>query len=201
MTRGPHASGKQRHAALGLAPPCLKLWAFQRLPSMSAASPGNASALFDLKSASLTLVAFVLKTGNIQTLGQAMAERFGDTPDFFSRDPIVIDVTHLASLDAAINFDALIALLTSFKLNPVAVRGGTVKQMAAALEAGLGEAAPRATRRPASSRPAWSPSCCPSLAPIAPPTHPCPPMCAASPPRSVWMASALFSTPSRFDAP
>ena len=107
---------------------------------MSAASPANASALFDLKSASLTLVAFVLKTGNIQALGQAMAERFGDTPDFFSRDPIVIDLTHLASLDAVVNFEALISLLTSFKLNPVAVRGGTGKQMAAALEAGLGEA-------------------------------------------------------------
>jgi septum site-determining protein MinC len=107
---------------------------------MSAASPGNASALFDLKSASLTLVAFVLKTGNIQALGQAMAERFGDTPDFFSRDPVVIDLTHLASLDADVNFDALISLLTSFKLNPVAVRGGTVKQTAAALDVGLGEA-------------------------------------------------------------
>lgn len=107
---------------------------------MSAASPGNASALFDLKSASLTLVAFVLKTGNIQALGQALADRFGDTPDFFSRDPVVIDITHLASLDAAVDFPALITLLSGFKLNPVAVRGGTVKQTAAALEAGLGEA-------------------------------------------------------------
>ncbi len=107
---------------------------------MSAASPGNVPALFDLKSASLTLVAFVLKTGNIQALGQAMAERFGDTPDFFSQDPVVIDLTHLASLDATVNFEALIALLTSFKLKPVAVRGGTQKQTAAAQEAGLGEA-------------------------------------------------------------
>lgn len=107
---------------------------------MSAAPPANASALFDLKSASLTLVAFVLKTSNIAALGQAMQDRFGDTPDFFSRDPVVIDITHLASLDATVNFDALMALLISFKLNPVAVRGGTVRQMAAALEAGLGEA-------------------------------------------------------------
>lgn len=107
---------------------------------MPAASPANASALFDLKSASLSLEAFLLKTGNIQALGQAMAERFGDTPDFFNNDPVVIDLTHLASLDATVNFDALIALLTSFKLKPVAVRGGTVKQTAAAQEAGLGEA-------------------------------------------------------------
>jgi len=107
---------------------------------MPAASPANASALFDLKSASLSLEAFLLKTGNIQALGQAMAERFGDTPDFFSNDPVVIDLTHLASLDATVNFEALIELLTRFKLKPVAVRGGTVKQTAAAQEAGLGEA-------------------------------------------------------------
>lgn len=107
---------------------------------MSAASPANASALFDLKSASLSLEAFLLKTGNIQALGQAMAERFGDTPDFFSNDPVVIDLTHLASLDATVNFDALIQLLTRFKLKPVAVRGGTVKQTAAAQDAGLSEA-------------------------------------------------------------
>lgn len=107
---------------------------------MSAASTANASALFDLKSASLSLEAFLLKTGNIQALGQAMAERFGDTPDFFNNDPVVIDLTHLASLDATVNFEALIALLSSFKLKPVAVRGGTVKQTAAAQEAGLSEA-------------------------------------------------------------
>ncbi len=107
---------------------------------MSAASTANASALFDLKSASLSLEAFLLKTGNIQALGQAMAERFGDTPDFFNNDPVVIDLTHLASLDATVNFEALIALLTSFKLKPVAVRGGTVKQTAAAQETGLSEA-------------------------------------------------------------
>lgn len=107
---------------------------------MSAASTANASVLFDLKSASLSLEAFLLKTGNIQALGQAMAERFGDTPDFFNNDPVVIDLTHLASLDATVNFDALLQLLTSFKLKPVAVRGGTVKQTAAALEAGLSEA-------------------------------------------------------------
>lgn len=108
---------------------------------MSAASSGNASALFDLKSASLTLVAFVLKTGNMPALEQAMTDRFGDTPDFFSHDPVVIDLTHLSTLNmAVINFPALIALLKRFRLTPVAVRCGNPAQMAAALEAGLGEA-------------------------------------------------------------
>jgi septum site-determining protein MinC len=107
---------------------------------MSSASPGNATSAFDLKSASLTLVAFLLKTGNLRSLAQAMTERYGDTPDFFNRDPVVIDLTHLASLDVKIDFDALIKLLISFKLNPVAVRGGTQAQIAAALKAGLSEA-------------------------------------------------------------
>jgi septum site-determining protein MinC len=69
-----------------------------------------------------------------------MEERFGDTPDFFSRDPVVIDLTHLASLESLPNFPGLIELLTRFQLTPVAVRGGNPGQMAAALKAGLGEA-------------------------------------------------------------
>lgn len=104
------------------------------------ASTGNASSPFDFKSASLTLMSFVLKTMSLQTLAQAMEERFGDTPDFFSRDPVVIDLTHLASLDSLPNFNGLIELLARFQLTPVAVRGGNPGQMAAALAAGLGEA-------------------------------------------------------------
>lgn len=104
------------------------------------ASTGNASSPFDFKSASLTLMSFVLKTMSLQTLAQAMEERFGDTPDFFSRDPVVIDLTHLASLESLPNFPGLIELLTRFQLTPVAVRGGNPGQMAAALAAGLGEA-------------------------------------------------------------
>ena len=116
---------------------------------MSAALSGNASALFDLKSASLTLVAFVLKTGNVQALEQALTEKFGDTPDFFSHDPVVIDLTHLSSLAVAtINFPALIDLLKRFRMTPVAVRGGNAKQMADALEAGLGEAPDSQSARP-----------------------------------------------------
>jgi len=99
-----------------------------------------ASALFDVKSASLTLEAFVLKTGNLTALAQALDERFGATPDLFNGEPVVIDLTHLASLDVAIDFPALIALLQKHKLKPVAVRGTTRKQSEAAQAAGLVEA-------------------------------------------------------------
>lgn len=104
------------------------------------APAANASALFDLKSASLTLEAFLLKTGNLTTLAQALEDRFGATPDLFDGEPLVIDLTHLASLDVAIDFPALIKLLGRYKLKPIAVRGATRKQGEAARAAGLVEA-------------------------------------------------------------
>lgn len=100
----------------------------------------NASALFDLKSASLTLEAFLLRTGNLTALAKAMDERFGATPDLFDGEPVVIDLTHLASLDVAIDFPALVGLLTQYKLKPVAVRGATTRQAEAARASGLAEA-------------------------------------------------------------
>ncbi len=108
---------------------------------MSADSSGHAPAVFDFKSASLTLEAFVLKTGNLKTVAQALEDRFGATPDLFSGEPVLIDLTHLASLDIAIDFPALIALLQKYKLKPVAVRGSTRKQSEVAQAAGLVEAA------------------------------------------------------------
>lgn len=107
---------------------------------MSAASPGNASALFDFKSATLSLEAFLLRTANLTSLAQALTERFGSSPDLFNGEPVVIDLTHLASLDLNVNFPELIALLARFKLKAIAVRGGTVAQTRSAQEAGLIEA-------------------------------------------------------------
>ena len=104
------------------------------------APAANATALFDLKSASLTLEAFLLKTGNLTTLAQALEDRFGATPDIFDGEPLVIDLTHLASLDVNIDFPALIKLLGQYKLKPIAVRGATRKQGEAARAAGLFEA-------------------------------------------------------------
>lgn len=104
------------------------------------APAANASALFDLKSASLTLEAILLKTGNLAVLAQALEDRFGATPDLFDGEPLVIDLTHLCSLDVAIDFSALIKLLGQYKLRPIAVRGATLKQSQAARASGLVEA-------------------------------------------------------------
>lgn len=107
---------------------------------MSAATSGNASALFDFKSATLLLEAFLLRTANLSSLSQALEERFGGSPDLFDGEPVVIDLTHLASLDAQVNFPELVALLARYKIKAIGVRGGTAAQTLAAHDAGLVEA-------------------------------------------------------------
>lgn len=102
-----------------------------------AVTAGHARASFDLKSASLSLIAVVLKTVDLAELAEAMQARLGDTPDFFEQDPVVVDLAALQAADEAVDFPTLITLLRSYRVVPIAVRGGSASQMAAAQAAGL----------------------------------------------------------------
>lgn len=106
---------------------------------MAVVPAGNSPVVFDLKSASLTLIALVLKDSDLGVLASELERRFGSTPEFFNHDPVVID---LAQLDgsAEIDFTGMVELLKRYRMAPVAVRGGSASQMGAALAAGLGEA-------------------------------------------------------------
>src|SRR6185369_4476899 len=106
---------------------------------MAVAPSAIVPAVFDLKSASLTLVALLLKTSDLDTLAQELNSRFADAPALFDRDPVVLDLSALAEEDAAIDFPALIALLREHKLLAVAARSGSAAQMDAARAAGLAE--------------------------------------------------------------
>jgi septum site-determining protein MinC len=107
---------------------------------MTAVSAGNAPAIFDLKSASLTLIALVLKSADLAVLARELDRRFGATPHFFGHDPVVIDLVQVSAAEVQIDFEALVVLLRRYKMVPVAVRGGNPIQMVAAFAAGLGEA-------------------------------------------------------------
>ncbi|MEO8280791.1 MAG: septum site-determining protein MinC [Ideonella sp.] len=108
---------------------------------MALAPKGSAPPIFDLKSASLSLVALVLKTADIDELRGELQSRLGDTPQFFSHDPVLIELSAVRDLtEPSIDFAALADLLRSYRMNPVAVRGGNADQHACALEAGLAEA-------------------------------------------------------------
>lgn len=109
-------------------------------------------AIFELKSASLTLVAFVLKTADVDALAAELQQRFGDAPNLFDNDPVVIDLAPLAADDAAVDVSGVVELLRRHKLLPVAAKSGSAAQMEAARAAGLGEA-PEAVTPPSRSEP------------------------------------------------
>jgi septum site-determining protein MinC len=113
---------------------------FDRTPRMPVATPTKPTSLLELRSAALTLVAVVLKTTDLAVLAQELAERVAITPNLFDKDPVAVDLTRVREASEPIDFAALIALLRSHHLVPVAARGGTAEQMAAAAAAGLAEA-------------------------------------------------------------
>ena len=110
---------------------------------MAVVTAGHARTSFDLKSASLPVVAVVLKTTDATVLATDLAEHLAGNADFFDNDPVLIDLAPLREAEAPIDFAAVTALLRQHRTLPVAVRGGSPAQMAAAHAVGL-VAAPEA---------------------------------------------------------
>ena len=109
---------------------------------MTIAVQGTTPDTFEIKSATLPLVAIVLKTPDLGALARDLEARFGDIRDFFDQDAMVIDLSRLESEAPeaerpAVDFPALLELLKKYRLAPVAVHGGRAEQAAAALAAGL----------------------------------------------------------------
>lgn len=114
---------------------------------MPSASKADAAAIFDLKSAALTLIAVQLKTSDLGLLAAELQRRFGDAGPF-DGDPVAIDLAPLREADAPVDFEALLSLLRRHRMQPLAVQGGSAAQMAAAFDAGLVEAAERPAAAP-----------------------------------------------------
>ena len=103
---------------------------------MSSRTPAH-SLSFEIKSASLPLVSFVLKSADITLIAQDLQTRLGDTPDFFDNDPVLVDLQHLDDQAGPLDLPALLQLLRSFRMNPVALRPNNAAHEAAATLAGL----------------------------------------------------------------
>lgn len=127
----------------------------QAVGAPDASSGKVAAEVFELRSASLSAFALVLRSADLRALEQALQARLGDTPDVFNRDPLLIDLSQLApdapavsaegqlaleAGEATLDFPALIDLLARFRMQAVAVSGATPAQLEAALAAGLAEA-------------------------------------------------------------
>ena len=95
------------------------------------------SPVYDIKSADLPLVAFQLKSMDLQAVAQALSTQLQETPDFFNQDPALIDLDGLSSEEGRVDFPALLALLSEHGLRPVAVKSARADWLAAAANAGL----------------------------------------------------------------
>ncbi|EHL23043.1 MULTISPECIES: septum site-determining protein MinC [unclassified Acidovorax] len=107
---------------------------------MALTTAAQARTSFDLKSASLPVVAVVLKTTDAAQFAADLAERVADAPGFFDSDPVLIDLAAVREAEAPIDFAAIVAALRRHSTLPVAVRGGSTAQMDAARAAGLAPA-------------------------------------------------------------
>lgn len=107
---------------------------------MALHSKAHATALFDLKSATLTVLALMLRTTDLEALAEALEARYGATPGLFEHEPLCVDLAAVRDSGEALDAAALVTLLRRYGFNPMSVRGGSSDQMAVALRAGLAEA-------------------------------------------------------------
>ena len=122
---------------------------------MSVALAGRSPASFEIKSASLSLLALRLKSNDLDLLATELHTHYGDMPDFFANDLLAIDLAALPA-DAAevpVDFERLVQLLRAHRLSPIGVRAGSAEQMAAAARAGLPEAPDLRLPQPAAEKP------------------------------------------------
>jgi septum site-determining protein MinC len=97
------------------------------------------------------MVALLLKTTDLDALGEAMTQEFGGSPELFDHDPVLLDLAAVREAPGGLDFPAVKQLLRGFRLNAVAVRGGSEEQMQAAVAADLSPApdAPAPAAKPA----------------------------------------------------
>lgn len=131
---------------------------------------GQAPASFDLKSVHLPLLALLLKSGDMELLRREFGQSYGDQPEFFDQDPLLIDLHGLSTDEALPDLLQVSELLRTHRLRPVAVNAAGEAQRAAAQAAGLPVAdAPLLTRQGHAPVPAPSSSAAPVAAPPPPP--------------------------------
>ncbi len=94
----------------------------------------------ELRSAALSLIALVLKSTDLGVLAADLEQRARTTPDLFDDEPVAIDLSCVGAVPGAIDFPALMNLLRRHRMMPLAARGGSFEQRAAARAAGLVEA-------------------------------------------------------------
>lgn len=109
---------------------------------MSVALAGRSPVTFEIKSANLSTLALRLKSPDLNLLAEELQTHYGDMPEFFADELLVIDLELLDPEQPGepIDFTRLVQLLRGYRLHPIGVRSGAAEQMAAATAAGLPDA-------------------------------------------------------------
>ncbi len=154
---------------------------------MAIVSEAPFSSCYDIKSADLPLLAWVLKTSDIQAISQALHQQLAKTPGFFDQDPVIIDVSQIVSDQNPLPLDlsALLSLLKQHGLVPLAIKGAPEALLDQAKALGLVDASDARIKR---SMPVFEPvqAPAPQALPANPPPNPVPlsPMVVDKPLRS-----------------
>ncbi len=125
-------------------------------------------AAYDIKSADLPLLAFQLKTADLQAVGQALQAQLAESPGFFDHDPVLIDLNSLPADAGTLDFSVLLPLLRQHGLRPVGIKTNQQAWLQAALDAGLVPADDARIRRQAAATAIQAPAPSPSPAPSVP---------------------------------
>ena len=141
------------------------------------ASASSSSICYEIKSADLALVALLLKTTDLETLSHDLKTQLADTPDFFDQEAVVIDLGGLSETEKthAIDFPALMRLLRSHSMLPIALRSGSPAQMQAGKAAGLLDATFARILKTPPAAPSAKVSAPPMPKAVAPAPKPAPP--------------------------
>lgn len=103
---------------------------------------------YDIKSAELSLVALLLKSHDTATLALGLQQQLADSPGFFDQDPLLIDVSALASENQLlVDLTNLMAVLRAHNLVPMAIKGANADLLERAKGAGLVDASDARIRR------------------------------------------------------
>lgn len=103
------------------------------VPSAQSPTPSP----FELKSATVHLVAFTPHTADLAALELALQKLSRGEQGFFKGDAAVIDLTDWPASSTALEFSGLLGVLRQAGLDPVCIRGGEAAVQAAARASGL----------------------------------------------------------------
>ena len=106
-------------------------------------SPSQSSPLFEIKSATLPLVALNLKSANWDAVAKDLCSQYGakgESPEFFDHDPVVLDFSAQARDAVFSDLDDLLKALRSCRLVALAFRGEPGHWTEALLKTGLVQA-------------------------------------------------------------